>query len=108
MLILDSALQLFVGFLIFILPYPVLIMGVFTYFFNPTNRLKLGAFLIASGVIAVCFWFTLLQVYANTFGVYSAIILYDINSTKLPLIIGVLSLALGVLSMVGKKHQSRT
>jgi hypothetical protein len=80
----------------------------FTYFFNTTNRLKLGVLLIASGVIAICFWFTLLEVYANTFGAYSAIILYDINSTKLPLITGVLSLVLGVLSVVGRKSQSET
>ena len=104
MSILDSLLQLLVGFLIFILPYPVFIIGFFVYFFNPTNRLKLGTLLIASGAITVCFWFTLLEVYANTFGTYSAIILNDINSTKLPLVIGTLSIVLGVLSIIGRKR----
>ena len=104
MSILESLLQLLVGFLIFILPYPVYIIGVFVYFFNPINRLKLGALLISSGVIAVCFWFTLLEVYVNTFGTYSAIILNDINSTKLPLVIGALSIVLGVLSIIGRKR----
>jgi hypothetical protein len=104
MSILDSLLQLLVGFLIFILPYPVFIVGFFVYFFNPTNRFKLGTLLIASGAIAVCFWFTLLEVYANTFGTYSAIILNDINSTKLPLVIGALSIFLGVFSIIGRKR----
>jgi hypothetical protein len=108
MLVLDSLLQLLVGFLIFILPYPIFIIGFFVYFFNPTNRSKMGIMLIASGAIAVCFWFTLLEVYASTFGTYSAIILNDINSTKLPLLIGALSIVLGVLSIIGRKRLKPT
>jgi hypothetical protein len=104
MSILDSLLELLVGFLIFVLPYPVFIIGIFVYFFKPTNRLKLGTLLIASGAISISFWFTLLEVYANTFGTYSAIILNDINSTKLPLVIGALSIALGILSIIGRKR----
>ena len=99
MSILDSLLQLLVSFLIFILPYPVFIIGLYTYLFDTISRLKIGALLIATGLIAVCFWFELLQVYANTFGAYSATILNDINSTKLPLIIGLLSIILGVVSV---------
>ncbi len=104
MSILDSLLQLLVGLLIFILPYPVFIMGIVVYFSKSIHRLTMGVLLAVFGVIGVYFWTSLLEAYANTFGVYSSVILSDMSSSKLPLAIGVLSIVLGVLSIVRRKQ----
>ena len=105
MSIVDSLFQLLVGLLIFIIPYPVFIMGLFVYFFDRIHRLRMGALLVVFGVFGILFWFSLLGSYVKTYGVYSSIILSDINSSKLPLVIGLLSVFLGVFSLIGKNGQ---
>ena len=104
MSIVDSLFQLLVGLLIFIIPYPVFIMGLYVYFFDAIHRLRMGVLLVVFGVFGVLFWFSLLGSYVKTYGVYSSVILSDINSSKLPLAIGVLSTVLGVLSIIGRKQ----
>ena len=103
MSIFDSLFQLLVGLLIFIIPYPVFIMGLFVYFFDRAHRLTVGVLLVVFGGFGVLFWFAVLNSYVKTYGLYSSVILSDINSSKLPLATGILSIALGALSIIGRK-----
>ena len=106
MTILDSLLQMVVGLLVFILPYPIFIMGIAVFFLQSIHRLTLGILLVVFGIIGVCFWTSLLNSYSKTFGAYSSIILSDMSSSKLPLIIGVLSIVSGTFSIIRRKHYS--
>ena len=106
MTILDSLMQMVVGLLIFILPYPIFLMGIAVYFLQSIHRLTIGILLVVFGIIGVCFWTSLLDSYSKTFGSYSSIILIDMSSSKLPLTIGVLSIVLGTFSIIRRKHYS--
>jgi hypothetical protein len=103
MSIADNLFQLLVGLLVFIVPYPVFIIGLFVYFFDKLHRLTMGLLLLVFGGVGVLFWFAVLDFYVKTYGVYSSVILSDINSSKLPLAIGVLSIGLGVFSIIRRK-----
>ena len=76
---------------------------IITYLSQSIHRLTMGVLMVVFGSIGLYFWTSLLEAYANTFGAYSSVILSDMSSSKLPLVIGVLSVVLGVFSIIRRK-----